>query len=280
MPTPFNILFTDLDGTLLDEATYSFEPARPAIRTLKDLGIPIILCTSKTFLETVELQKAIGISDPFVVENGGAIYFQPDQIDATGQKTTRCGAWQRLSLGVPYRDLVARLVAIQQQTGIAIRSFSCMNIGEIATDCGLALEEADRAKQREFDEPFRLDEDNPEHLAQIASLVRGTGLTLSTGGRYHHLSGGSEKGNAVRLLCNLLEKTRGPLRTVGIGDSPNDLSMLEAVDLPVVVMRPDGTHHPRLVEGLPNALRAFGVGPGGWNAAILGLLLGEVNYGT
>ena len=280
MRPPFNMRCTDLEGTLLDEATYSFEPARPAIHTLQELGIPIIFCTSKTFLETVELQKILGISDPFIVENGGAIYFQPDQIDATGQKTTRCGTWQRLSLGVPYRDLVARLVAIQQQTGIAIRSFSFMNVGEIATDCGLSMEDADRAKQREFDEPFRLEDDNPNDLAQIGKLVQDAGLTLSAGGRYHHISGGSEKGNAVRLLCNLFEKTRGPLRSLGIGDSPNDLSMLEAVDLPVVVMRPGGVHHPSLVERPTKAIRAFGVGPEGWNAAILGLLLGEIHHGT
>lgn len=280
MSTPFNILFTDLDGTLLDEATYSFEPALQAIHTLQELGIPIIFCTSKTFLETVELQKTLGIWDPFIVENGGAIYFKPDQLDVTGQKITRCGAWHRISLGIPYRDLVARLVAIQKQTGIAIRSFSFMNVEEIASDCGLSLENADRAKQREFDEPFRLEEDKPDDLAEIGRLVQASGLTLTTGGRYHHISGGCDKGKALGILCELLERAHGPLRSIAIGDSPNDLAMLKAVDLPMMVMRPDGTHHPRLVEGLPNALRVFGVGPAGWNAAVLGLLASEVHHGT
>lgn len=280
MPTPFNIVFTDLDGTLLDEATYTFEPALLALHTLQELGIPIIFCTSKTFLETVELQKALGISDPFIVENGGAIYFKPDQMDATGHKTTRCGAWRRLSLGMPYRDLVARLVAIQKQTGFGIRSFSFMNVDEIATDCRFSLEDAGRAKQREFDEPFRLEDDNPDDLAEIGRLVRESGLTLTTGGRYHHISGGSDKGKAVRILCDRFKRTNGTPRSVGIGDSPNDVAMLQAVDFPVVVMRPDGTHHPGLVSGAPNALRVFGVGPAGWNAAVVGLLSGEVHHGT
>ncbi|MDP2876998.1 MAG: HAD-IIB family hydrolase, partial [Holophaga sp.] len=70
MSASFQILFTDLDGTLLDESTYAFEPALPAIRALQERGIPIVFCTSKTFAETVALQEVLGITDPFIVENG------------------------------------------------------------------------------------------------------------------------------------------------------------------------------------------------------------------
>jgi mannosyl-3-phosphoglycerate phosphatase len=155
-----------------------------------------------------------------------------------------------------------------------------MNVAEIAADCGLSLEDADRAKQREFDEPFRLEEDNPEDLERIASLAQHAGLNLTMGGRYHHLSAGSDKGRAVRTLCGLLEKPGKPLLSVGIGDSPNDLPMLKAVDLPMLVMRSDGAYHPQLVDGAPQALRVPGVGPEGWNLAISGLLAREVHHGA
>ena len=76
-------------------------------------------------------------------------------------------------------------------------------------------------------------------------------------------------------LCQFLRKKRGPIRSVGLGDSPNDLPMLKAVDLPVVVMRHGGIHDLQLQEGVPHALLASGVGPVGWNAAVLELLADE-----
>src|SRR4030042_1090542 len=68
------LVFTDLDGTLLDHRNYSFEPARPALRLLRESGIPLIICTSKTRAEVEEIRAALGNTDPFVVENGGAVF--------------------------------------------------------------------------------------------------------------------------------------------------------------------------------------------------------------
>lgn len=279
MPVSFSILFTDLDGTLLDESTYAFEPAIPAIRALQNQGIPIVFCTSKTFSETVLFQEKLGITDPFIVENGGAIYFRQGQVNPTGLAVHVFGTWNRINLGIPYRALVAQLVAIRELTGIGLRGFSDMNAEEIASDCGLSIEMAERARQRGFDEPFRLTSDNPENLARISQMAQGVGLTVTTGGRYHHLSGRSDKGRAVRLLCEFMRKNRGPLRSVGIGDSPNDISMLHAVDVPVIAMRPNWVFHQRLVEDVPNAIHASGIGPVGWNAAVMALLSSEVDDG-
>ena len=44
------LVFTDLDGTLLDES-YSWDLAQPAIDLLRSASIPIILNSSKTVAE-------------------------------------------------------------------------------------------------------------------------------------------------------------------------------------------------------------------------------------
>ena len=64
---------TDLDGTLLDH-TYDWTPAEPALRWLQQRGIPVIPCTSKTAEEVCEFRAAAKLSDPYIVENGGAIH--------------------------------------------------------------------------------------------------------------------------------------------------------------------------------------------------------------
>ena len=68
------IIFTDLDGTLLNHHDYSFEEAREAIEYIKKSSIPLIIVTSKTFSEVRVLQEKLGITCPFIVENGSAVY--------------------------------------------------------------------------------------------------------------------------------------------------------------------------------------------------------------
>ena len=72
-PQPSWILFTDLDGTLLDAGTYSWDAARPALERLEALAIPWILCTGKTRAELAPLRRAMGHRHPCIIENGGAI---------------------------------------------------------------------------------------------------------------------------------------------------------------------------------------------------------------
>lgn len=69
------VIFTDLDGTLLDKNSYSFAPARPALILLKKKDIPLIFCTSKTRAEIELYRRKIENSDPFISENGGGHFY-------------------------------------------------------------------------------------------------------------------------------------------------------------------------------------------------------------
>ncbi|MBI4912983.1 MAG: HAD-IIB family hydrolase [Acidobacteria bacterium] len=274
MPRPFDLLFTDLDGTLLEERTYSFEAARPALRHLQTLRIPIIFCTSKTISETVAIQERLGLEDPFIVENGGAVYFRPGQLTEAPLPIQRSGAWHRLSLGYSYSRLVSNLLKIQAQLGCRLLGFSDMNATEISQACGLSVEEALRAKDRQYDEPFIVENETPELMDALERVASDHGLRVTRGGRFHHLTGPNDKGQAVGLVLGAYARSLHGTRCVALGDSPNDLSMLLAADLPVVVQRPDGSWDPRLLDRLPEAIKAEGIGPVGWNQAVL-TLLGE-----
>ncbi|MFH0811726.1 MAG: HAD hydrolase family protein [Pseudomonadota bacterium] len=69
------IIFTDLDDTLLDTYTHSFERALPALEFLKQKAIPLILCSSKTKREIEFYRKKLGNNHPFISENGGGINY-------------------------------------------------------------------------------------------------------------------------------------------------------------------------------------------------------------
>lgn len=266
---PRLVIFTDLDGTLLDHTTYSWAAAQPALDRLKERGIPYVLCSSKTRAEVECVRRALGHPHPFIVENGGAVliphgYFS---VPLPPHKTVdHCLA---VELGVPYPTLRQALKEITEATGVPIRGYGDLSEQDIAALTGLSVEEAARAKAREYDEPFIV-EGTEADRRRVLELVEAKGFRWTRGGRFHHLTGRHDKGDAVRVVADLYRRRDGSILAVGIGDSYNDLPLLRAVDRPIVVKRPEGGYDADVrLDGLEFA---DGIGPSGWNAAILALL--------
>ncbi len=262
------VVFTDLDGTLLDHSTYSFEPARPALEALAAAGVPVVLCTSKTRAETEHWRRALDNTHPFIVENGGAAlvplgYFAPDVSYA--RLHGGCGV---IEFGRPYADLRLALERIRDATGLPLRGFGDMSVAEIADRCGLSLEHAALAARREYDEPFV--GADPASLGAVVKEAEAAGLLVVTGGRFHHLVGGNDKGQAVRALRRLFDRGGRPVQSVGLGDSPNDEPMLQEVDIPVLIPKPDGRGADSV--DLPGLAIAPCAGPEGWRDAVLRIL--------
>lgn len=266
------IIFTDLDGTLLDHATYRWQAAEPALRRLRLLGIPVVLCTSKTRAEVLPLRKELGLRDPFVVENGGAVCI-PRNYFPFALPTARVEAgFQVLELGLRYSNLVRALDEAAKTSGVKVRGFSHMSEKEVAARCGLNRATARLARKREYDEPFLLETGTPKQKERFFRWLQQRGLRWREGGRFCHVMGDNDKGAAVGRLIDLYRQQYGDIRTVGLGDSPNDLDFLRLVDCSVLVAGPDGRHDLELRAKLTQPRLAAGAGPVGWNEALLELL--------
>lgn len=264
------MVFTDLDGTLLEERTYSFEAALPALRRLKQLQHPLVYCTSKTYAECRSLQERMEVEGPVIVENGGGIYLPPDMLSSTLRNESH--GWRRIPLGVPYEELRRHLDEVRRNLGLNLLGMGDSGPEFLALHCNLGREQVREAMQREFDEPFLMPSGDAPSIGRMKQAFEVRGLQVSQGGRFFHLSGDSDKGRAVRLLVRLLRSAGIVCETVGIGDSPNDIPMLAAVEHPFLVMRPGGHHDAQVVNALPGVTRVPRVGPEGWNQAILSVL--------
>lgn len=265
-------MFTDLDGTLLDCETGSFEPATPGLQWLKEMDIPLILCSSKTLTEIEWLREQIGNRHPFVSENGGGIFVSVGYFDEgvlARRGFERREGYLALRFGASYADLRKALVELREE-GFDLRGFGDMTAREVAEITGLDLRGARMAKDREFDEPF-LFRGDAAALQCLLGAIQEKGMRC-TEGRFLHLLGDTDKGRAVRTLVDLYRDRWTAVRTVAIGDSPMDLPMLEAVDLPILVQRSDGLHAPGI--HMPNLVKAEGIGPRGWNRAVRDLRMG------
>lgn len=267
------ILYTDLDGTFLDRDTYSYTEALPAFRAALEAGVPIVFCSSKTRAEIEHLRTSLGHLDPFIAENGGAVYIPCGYFPFHIKGAVPRDEYLVIELGTPYRALVETLGRLAREfPSAALVGFNDMSVEELADRCGFSTADAQRAKRREYDEPFELLCGDSRVAAGVLGAIRKAGLRSTRGGRYFHLLGANDKGRATRILNDLYTRAYGGIFTVGLGDSENDLPMLEQVDHPVVVQKADGSHDTSVVRRLPRARLVEGVGPRGWRAAVMAVL--------
>jgi mannosyl-3-phosphoglycerate phosphatase len=267
------LVASDLDGCLLD-ATYSYEPARPALAALAREGAPLVLCSSKTRGEMESLVRVLGLDSPFIVENGGAIVVPAHQMPRAPGERAPEEAYTSIALGTPRKVLIDALADISARTGVHVVGFAGLTPLELEKLTGLSAAAAEQALHRAFDEPF-LAEGGPEAAAAVSREASRRGLRVTRGGRFYHLTGHVDKGEALRRLLGILAAAGRLYRTAALGDAANDLTMLQTVDRPVVVPLADGRLDPVLAGALPQAERAPAPGPNGWNEAVLTVLRGQ-----
>jgi mannosyl-3-phosphoglycerate phosphatase len=211
------ILFTDLDGTLLDHDTYRASPE--ALRLVAELaaaGIWTVPVTSKTAAEVEELERT-GVFAPMAVAEGGAVVLD-------SQRRARV-------VGRPRRELIQVLVQLRGE-GWRMRGMSEMSVGEVGDRTGLAADAASRAMERMASEPFVLEVPHGEPWeSSLRRRAHELGAELSRGGRFWHLTGrGVDKGTGVAAVLERIDPERR-LVTGAVGDAWNDLPMLAAVDV-------------------------------------------------
>jgi mannosyl-3-phosphoglycerate phosphatase len=277
---PRLIIFSDLDGTLLDHETYKWEEATEALDLCRVHHIPIILVSSKTRAEIEVISRQLGLNSPFVSENGGGIFFPKEVFPdpPIGTVFAKSDSYWKYSLGIPYHELVSALKDIGKILGWTIRGFSDMTIEEIATLTGLNRQEAQRASKREFDEPFILPKDMNYDLRLLEEEAGKRDLRLSTGGRFHHLHGQNDKGEAVVRIIDWYRKTNPRIITIALGDSPNDFGMLERVEHPILVR--SSKTDTSLMNRMPRLRITRKRGPEGWNETILDILQEKLGGGN
>jgi len=231
---PNIIIFSDLDGTLLTSDTYRWVDAMEAMELCNKLNIPIILVSSMTRAEIEVIREEMDLNTPFISENGGGIFFPLELYKKPLKDMVIDGNYSKLELGVPYKILVGALREMRNKLGWSIKGFSDMNVEEIAYLTGLDLSMAYFASLREYDEPFLILE-NIKDISSLIELATKMGLKIIKGGRFYHLQGNNDKGNAVEMIISWYKKDINNIITIGLGDSPNDLPMLKKVDYPILI---------------------------------------------
>lgn len=269
------VVFTDLDGTLLDPDTYSYEKAVPAIERLKEMEIPIVFCSAKTRAEQEVYRRELVLYHPFIVENGGAIFIPVDYFPFAFDYHKVVDKLLVIELATPLEKTKAILNRVKKENGFSFQGFADMTAVEIAKAIGLNVELARLAKEREYSETIKFD-DRGRETDKALEKIKEAGLDWYFGAQFYHVyhvMQGGDKGRAVAILIDLYHRMWSQIRTIGIGDSLNDLPMLALMDVPILVQKKD---HSWENVSLPGLRKIEGIGPQGWNSAIAEVIEAEI----
>jgi mannosyl-3-phosphoglycerate synthase len=269
------VVIADLDGTLLHPLSYSYTAALDAVRKLQAQEIPIVFCSAKTRAEQQFYREELGITAPFIVENGGALYIPKDYFRLPFSYDKALPDYLVIEFGIPYNELRHRLslaldaacrqIEANPKLGsIFINSFGDMNVEGIAKETGLSLKMASFAKQREYSETLRI-EGSSRAVETVLNEIKKAELVCIRGGRFYEVTGGNDKGKAVKVLLEVYKLNYGNVISFGIGDSLGDLPLLMNVGHPMLVQSA-GKHWQKL--DIRNLERVKGVGPEGWSRAV------------
>lgn len=236
------IVVSDLDGTLLDHHDYSYAEVLPVLDRMDEAGIPLVVNTSKTRAEWLATRKNFGNENPFIVENGSALY--------DGDEVT--------VYGTPRAEILEVLASLKSD--FKFTGYADVELETIMEWTGLDRLSAFKSADREFSEPL-VWEDTPEEEAEFCTEIERRGLKTLRGDRFLHVLGATDKG---KPLCYFEDD----YAIIALGDRPNDLAMLERAEIGVIIASPDGY----VLETEGEFLRTTETGPRGWAEAMTKIL--------
>jgi mannosyl-3-phosphoglycerate phosphatase len=261
------VVFTDIDGTLIDLISGKYGESDKLIYTLRENNVPIVLCSAKTFAEQNKIRDDLGLMDPFIVENGGAIIIPKNyfdfQFDIEQTRIKEEQGYIIIELGESTREIRTKLAEIKKKLKIEFKGVADVSIEELSRLATMPIDYAKRMSEREYGETIL--QIKKSDIPTFTTSIEKMGIKVIHGGRFFDVTMGTDKGKAVSILIKLFRKKyRNQIKFFGVGDSANDASMLKLMDVPMVVQKPDSSWSELEIK---NVIRLKGIGPEGWKSA-------------
>ena len=269
--SPSYVVFTALDGTLFDHHTYAWQPALSAIRQLQSLNIPIIINTSKTAAEVIPIQKELGISAPFIVENGSALYIPQGHYDEQLKHNIKAklqGDFYCLLFGAERDDIIQKLYKERAAQNLKFSGYTDWDTAQLMQHTGLDKTSAEHSLSRQYSEPIIWQGSQAAH-DKFTDFITQQGLKILRGGRFQHILGNTNKAKPMHFFRSQLYP-EPETKFICLGDTRNDIAMLEFADIAVCIRSP-ACDYPQLKH--KQIYRSKKFGPEGWQEAIEHILM-------
>ena len=220
------LIFTDLDGSLLDRDTFKFDEIKDYLKKLISNGIFIIPNTSKTEKEILEFNNELGSNLPYISENGAAI---------NGLDLLNSNLPKELILSRDKNNLINIFKkSVPENLQNKCKWLSEMDKKKQSLIFGLDNEQLKKALDRKYTIPF-IFEGTKNEKNELSKIIKNKDLSLQHGGRVIHLTDKVNKAKALNVFVRFFKKNNKNVKTIAVGDNYNDLDMLKTSDFPCLV---------------------------------------------
>lgn len=271
MLAPRVIIFTPSD--LLGSPARAAHPASEALSEIERRTIPLVLSTLGTRAQLEPLRRKIGHAHPFIAEGGGGLFIPDGYFALRLEGARRVGRYFCVPFGRSSLEAGEALEDIARQARAEVVPYAEMKVREISRNTGMTEREAQGSREREFSERFFFAGNADLAVPSFERIAGEHNWQMRRSEPFWELSSGNDEGKALRYLMRLYrEVLRSRVRSVGIGASFEDLSLLAASDQAFIVPLSSDRFDDKLVSKLPKAARIDVPGAAGWNQTVLDVL--------
>ena len=251
------LIFTDLDGSLLDKVTFKFDDVKDYLKKLISRGIIIVLNSSKTESELLDFNEQNYFDFSFISENGSSIH---------GLNKIHHNLPQKVFMGRS-KDEIQKIYNknIGSDLKNKITYILDLKIEEQQKILGLPLDKISLATKRMHSIPIQFKGNEIEKNNFIKNINQ-IGLTAQSGGRIINICDNTNKSKAMSKALRLIRKELGDeIITIGVGDNENDVEMIKQTDYPCLVKN---ENFDSSLINIDNLIKSDEPSPKGWSDVI------------
>ena len=227
MPKKKILIFTDLDGSLLDKETFKFDVIKDYFKELVRNGIIIIPNSSKSEAELLDFNEQNNLDLSFITENGSSIHGLnkihhnlPDKIIISRTINEIRNVYEE-NINLDFKNKTTHILELEIEVQQKI--------------LGLPLDKIKLAIKRDHSLPIKFNGTETEKN-EFTKILKNSGLTIQTGGRLMNVCDNVNKSIAMSKALQLIRKQLDDeIITIGVGDNENDIEMIKQTDYPCLV---------------------------------------------
>ncbi len=251
------IIFTDLDGSLLDKDTFEFNEIEDYFRELISKGIKIIPNSSKTEAELLDFNEQNNLDLSFITENGSSIHGLnkihqnlPDKIIISRTIDEIRNIYEE-NISLDFKNKITHILELEREKQQKI--------------LGLPLDKIKLAIKRDHSIPIKFNGTEIEKN-EFIKIMKNSGLTIQTGGRIMNVCDNVNKSKAMSRALQLIRKQLDDeIITIGVGDNENDIEMIKQTDYPCLVKN---ENFDSSLINIDNLIKSDEPSPKGWSDVI------------
>jgi len=206
--------------------------------TLDHNAIPSVWVTSRSRLQIDEPRRRVGHGNPFIAEDGCAVYLPEDYFHLKGAETIRLGRFTTIPIAQILPAAKDALDSLSEETEVEVVKLKSLSPRELTQNTGLPQRDAELARQRDFDELFFFAGANETDVTRFQNAATEKKIALRQNGVMWSAAVGANLKQCVRDLTKLYERAlRSHPSIIAIAGTAEAAALLPCCDRGIVLAR-------------------------------------------